>query len=487
MNSEIILCGQAADFMAPEEIAAVIGQAEIERIKQSDPNPYFRAVVLAHEGEAEPLRLAGGIPVRGRIRWTREAIKSMARRPLTKLVDGLHQFKIAAGRINFSGTAPEVAREVGRTQREINGKLSEIGVFYAPPEKRDALKNKIAVSIEALWTIAKKGAESVAEKMDRLFRVTGWGESDNTAPAFPGARFLGDLAASGTGGMIMIAASGEDWTPADFMRELNDEQKKKLTDHLNVDKKPAMAEESQIVIKLGKDGKVSGAQDVPFSVVQELVRQRKAFITDIWSEEEIFGVERDSVDSEGRPTKIRIGGDEKLKRWWTENLLAPTLKAYKEQAAAAVQKGESNTQALADIEAELSGTRLESARNAIRSSAIEAARAAKYDEKLIAALERTIGKLIPELPDDLDPQALLYSGENGEKKLITAKEVDGLIKETAKKRGPELVGQFANEIAPQIFDMRPAEDDNKNTIPDIILPKQNNGGAGYNLEDDNGF
>ena len=475
MRIDYIIAGGPADKLTPEQIRAIIGPEKLGRIKQQQAAPYFRAFGIAHEGVANPL-VVGKDKVRKAIRWTANAIKTMISRPLTTLVKGLHKFKIESGRYTFAGDAPVIANEVARTQIEINGNLSEVGIFLAEPGRDDDLKAICGVSMEANWEMEHNGNELTARGLKKLHRVSGWAPADggNETPAFPGGVAVGELAASGgaSGELMLIAAGPEEkWTPAEFLAELNDAQKNELTEHLGAVKKPPedrKEDRMKFHVELDQSGNVIDT-DLPFTAVQGLNKHYKAYISQIFPDiTAIIGQEVESFDENGVKTKIREGGDTAIRKAIMDEMIRPAVTEAKKAYETANAELEANKKLLAEFEAAASEERMAKYRDVIVSDMKKLATDAGYDEKALIAMDLTLKNgTLKVLPDDLDVNKIMYSGENGERKLLPVSEVEKLAADAAKTVAPARLKHFRDEIYKPLFNEDIQEPEKKQ--PDYAL------------------
>jgi hypothetical protein len=313
MLHDIAVIAAAGEPLTPDEIRDLVGEEKIAELKRAgDPNPYFKAFILIHEGEARPVSLEAG---RIDLIVPRETIKQMnSRRPGVALVDGPH--KIADGEFDkdFSGA---IGTEVARTQIERDGKLHEIGIFYAPPQHRERIKKRDAVSVEAVFNLVRTAGRHVADAFRRIHRVTAGTRSEGMIPAFPGAVSAGHLAASN---MLLFSA---EWTPEKIADELTEEQKKQLTDILKPENVRPM--NNTITLQLDESGKPVNPDDVPFSVVQALARRHRANITQIVNLEDGEGIGKEYVqDINGKRVVSYIGGDPEFRKWYLKKIAAAT-------------------------------------------------------------------------------------------------------------------------------------------------------------------
>ena len=170
-----------------QEIIEMIDPADMQKIKAGDPHPFFKAWVLAHEGESSP-RFAGDSN-QVKITWPRSAIQSMQ----NFIKKGI-KFFTGHNRDNSTEGRPSLGEIVASKEMEIDGRLSSVVVGYFPPESAGEAKKMDVCSFEAVWDLIKTGAGVVADKLRELTGVA-LGNSAKDKPAFDGARELASVQA----------------------------------------------------------------------------------------------------------------------------------------------------------------------------------------------------------------------------------------------------------------------------------------------------
>lgn len=172
--------------MAKEEVLRLIPADVYERIKQKDPHPEFRVYAIAHEGTAK-----GTIIERPDIvkqNWFKSAVKK-----LTNAIEyGIKLFHLHKAGSNDHDLRQPIGEVVGKTLREMNGKIYSMVAVYIYPEFRD-MPLDIA-SIEADMVFEKQNDSAIIKD---ILRVTGiaLGNSAVVKPAFAGATLLGTVQA----------------------------------------------------------------------------------------------------------------------------------------------------------------------------------------------------------------------------------------------------------------------------------------------------
>lgn len=178
MNNRIYFVAELQQ-MAESEVLSMIPNDTLQRIKQTDSHPLFKVFSIGHEGEATGANVIG----RGAkaVRWARDVVVQM----FNRIGDGLKAFiGHNPGSNSHVGREP-IGEIVGKTMREIGGKLHTLGAVYIKPEHRN-LKLDVA-SLE--------GVVEFGERMDgnvevlNVKSITGLALDDGnrSTPAMPGA------------------------------------------------------------------------------------------------------------------------------------------------------------------------------------------------------------------------------------------------------------------------------------------------------------
>lgn len=224
--------------MANSEIMGMINQNVFQRIKNIDESPEIRVYVVGHEGTAKPNMVGAGQKI---FQYFREAIQKLG----DKLKDGVMAFhNHGIGSNSHEGRDP-VGELIGKSVKEIGGKLSALAAVYIYPKHRS--KNLDIASIEAdvAYSVDKDGIAYV----DDFETITGiaLGDSRINKPAFPGATLLASMQAfqtergkfnhnNGGGRMtreeLKAAIKEGNFSPSDFFNEgdlSSDSSVKRLT------------------------------------------------------------------------------------------------------------------------------------------------------------------------------------------------------------------------------------------------------------------
>jgi hypothetical protein len=171
--------------MASSEIAELVPDDVIERLKGDDPNPTFRAYVVGHEGTAFPKEVGAGGVI---LRWFKSTIQKLVNKLQlgTKIfhghnVDSSHEGRASIGEL------------VGKAVKTVKDKLSAIAVMYIKPEFAGLPLN--IASVEADVEVNPNEDDSL--KAVDVLEVTGiaLGNSKEEKPAFTNAKLIGEFQA----------------------------------------------------------------------------------------------------------------------------------------------------------------------------------------------------------------------------------------------------------------------------------------------------
>lgn len=187
----------AADFFAmPEaDIAAMVGEAQIRRLKAFEPHPKIRVYCIGHEGTVVP-----GVKERGH-----EHGPSVARLALNFFKAAVETIKTALGLGTpvYDGHGKGTVRDpigevVGTATAATEHGHSALAALYLYPGVPDRDSFDV-VSMEGDFTSAVGADGSInVTSIDSITGVAVGRSRDNT-PGFPGARLLGSLAAFAEG------------------------------------------------------------------------------------------------------------------------------------------------------------------------------------------------------------------------------------------------------------------------------------------------
>lgn len=172
--------------MAKEEILRMIPADIYEKIKKQDDHPEFRVYAIAHEGTAKGTIIEK--PEIVKQSWFKSAVQK-----LTRAIEyGIKLFHLHKAGSNDHELRQPIGEVVGKTTKEINGKVYSMVAVYIYPEFRD-MPLDIA-SIEADMVFEKQKDNAIIKD---ILRVTGiaLGNSAVVKPAFAGATLLGTVQA----------------------------------------------------------------------------------------------------------------------------------------------------------------------------------------------------------------------------------------------------------------------------------------------------
>jgi hypothetical protein len=175
----------ALHCMASSEIAGMIPEETIREIKKTDPNPLFRAYVVAHEGEAKGNLVGYGNIVK---KWYRAIVDKLH----NKIEAGLQLFHGHGATNDQTGRIP-IGRVVGKALREIAGRWSSVVACYIEPASRRL--NLDVASIEAEIDLDVDGKGNIIANDVNNVSAIALGNSEIETPGFAGATLLGQLQA----------------------------------------------------------------------------------------------------------------------------------------------------------------------------------------------------------------------------------------------------------------------------------------------------
>jgi len=206
--------------MAASEMLKHIPAETHARIKKQDPNPVYRAYVVAHEGLSHGKIVGAGEMVK---RWVQSAIRKI----FDKLKTGLKLFHQHGKDNRHEGRTP-IGELVGKTTSYIKDKLTAIAIAYIKPEYR-SLPLDVA-SIEADITIPD-GEKITSVNVESVTGIA-LGNSNVNKPGFAGAELIGELQAfvdnQSAGRRLQMA--DVDKITIDELRKLVKEEKIKPSD-----------------------------------------------------------------------------------------------------------------------------------------------------------------------------------------------------------------------------------------------------------------
>lgn len=181
-----------------QEILSNIPKEKIDEIKKTNPNPVFKAYTIAHTGDSRPKVLNAETK---KIHWTKRAVESIK----NAVKKGIKFFS-GHNKDNSTTNREDVGELISTYEKEIDGKLYNIGVGYFPePEK---VKDYDVCSIEAEVNLIEEATQYIADSIEDLTGIA-LGKSDSEQPAFEEARLVGavqcfeNINNSTTGGLVM--------------------------------------------------------------------------------------------------------------------------------------------------------------------------------------------------------------------------------------------------------------------------------------------
>ena len=158
----------------------------LNKIKKTDPKPYFKAYVLAHEGTSSP-KLLSDKQNRYTFHWSSGIIQAMS----SVLKTGIPIFK-NHNTDNSTSDRKTIGQLVGNQFTKVKGKLSQVIVAYFPKSQVDNAKDSDIVSLEGNVSYDKNGFNNIVKAIDKITGIA-IGNSGDFVPAFSGATEIGQL------------------------------------------------------------------------------------------------------------------------------------------------------------------------------------------------------------------------------------------------------------------------------------------------------
>lgn len=164
--------------MAQHEVLEMIPADTVNRIRANDPHPEFRVFSVGHEGEANANVIGRGMSV---LRYAKDIIVQMFNR--MKL--GLPTFNRHDPSTNSHANRETVGEVVGKTMKDIGGKLHALAAVYIKPEYRE--HDLDIASIEGNFEAQDEGGGALG--VVNLSAITGIALSNHSkdVPGMPGA------------------------------------------------------------------------------------------------------------------------------------------------------------------------------------------------------------------------------------------------------------------------------------------------------------
>ena len=170
--------------MAANEILSMIAPYDLERIKQKDPKPTFKAFVVGQEGEARATLVGVGKIVKT---WFKDAIGKIARR----IYAGMPLFH-GHSETNEQEGRERIGEIVGTRTKDIKGKFSAIIATYIYPEYNNLPLDIASVEADVKLDMFENDVHAV--NVEDVSAVA-LGNSAIETPGFPDATFLGAVQA----------------------------------------------------------------------------------------------------------------------------------------------------------------------------------------------------------------------------------------------------------------------------------------------------
>ena len=171
--------------MAKSEILAMIPPYMLERIKERDPKPLFKAFVIGHEGDVKATLVGIGKVVKT---WFKDAVGKLSR----KIWAGMELFNGHQMDGNYHDGREQIGEVAGSRAQDVNGKFSAVIAAYIYPEFKN-LPLDVA-SIEANVEVDSADGEIHAINVGEVTAIA-LGNSKVDTPGFPDATLLGEIQA----------------------------------------------------------------------------------------------------------------------------------------------------------------------------------------------------------------------------------------------------------------------------------------------------
>lgn len=179
------LKGQLQAGVTGEEVLRLIDPLRVERIKQTDPHPVFKAFVVGHEGEHTFNLVGMGKKV---VRWVREMVEEL----YDKIAVGTPIFNRHNPVTNAHDGREQIGEVVGKAYRSMGNKAHSVVAVYMNPKWRDAPLD--VASIEADMGFDSDGTVLHPSLIEKITGIA-LGNSSVDSPGFPNATLLGTVQA----------------------------------------------------------------------------------------------------------------------------------------------------------------------------------------------------------------------------------------------------------------------------------------------------
>jgi hypothetical protein len=176
------------------EILAMIDNETLNKIKQTDPHPFFQVYSICHDGVSNP-KLLGDTDNKP-ISWSRRAVQSLK----NIVLKGIKFFRGHNADNSVENRDP-IGEIVANKEIEIDGKLNHIAIAYHRPEVVKEVKEYDICSQEGIWNFIESAGSLLADSVERITGIA-LGNSKTESPAFSGAKRLGMVQAFETTGEV---------------------------------------------------------------------------------------------------------------------------------------------------------------------------------------------------------------------------------------------------------------------------------------------
>ena len=166
-----------------QEILNLIPRDTLEEIKKKDEHPFFQVYSICHPGISKPKLL--DTKDQRPVKWTSKAVQSLK----NMVLKGIKFFNLH-NKDNSINNREDYGEIIYNFEKEINGKPNHCVIGYFPDKSK--VIDKDIVSQESIWNIIDNGVDLIAESIEKITGIA-MGSSNNSSPAFEGAKRLGTL------------------------------------------------------------------------------------------------------------------------------------------------------------------------------------------------------------------------------------------------------------------------------------------------------
>jgi hypothetical protein len=192
-KKEVTLILYKIQAFSQNEILSMIDSETLNKIKQTDPHPFFQVYSICHDGVSNPKLLGGNDKP---ITWSRRAVQSIK----NIVLKGIKFFR-GHNADNSTNDRDPIGEIVANKEIEIAGKLNHIAISYHRPEVVDEVKGYDICSQEGIWNFLESAGSLLADSVEKITGIA-LADSEMESPAFSGAKRLGMVQAYETTGEV---------------------------------------------------------------------------------------------------------------------------------------------------------------------------------------------------------------------------------------------------------------------------------------------